>query len=118
MARVIVLGQVKEGNQKVQLRGVFTQKKKLWQAIETIAGPIQGKFILDDVSGKEYDATYANLCNRLRLIGRATLLGPDKQRECLIIESMLNEIRDWDTDENNNPKLNPVKGNEDDKEGE
>lgn len=117
MAKVTVLGQVRAaGVKRTQIRGVFTQKKKLWAALETIAGSLTGKFIVDDVTSKEYDATYSVLCNRIRTTGRATILNASKEKEYLIVETTTNEIRDWDTGDDGLPRLNPAMGVDDEKE--
>jgi hypothetical protein len=119
MAKVTILGQVRQsGGKRVQVRGVFTQKKKLWVALEKIAGSLIGKFFFDDVTSKEYDPTYSVLCNRLRITGRATILDEHKEKEFLVVETTTNEIRDWDTTEDGLPKCNPAKGADDEEKSE
>jgi len=109
MARALVLCQVK--TDKLQIRGTFSQKKKLWEALGGCGHQVGWK-VLDDVAGKEYDSTYANLCNRLRLVGRATILNAEGKRIFLVVDTKVNEIRDWDTGEDGKPVLNPVKDSE------
>lgn len=106
MARSLVLCQVK--TDKLQVRGTFSQKKKLWEVLGGCGHQVGWK-VLDDVAGKEYDSTYANLCNRLRLVGRATVLNAEGQRIFLVVDTKVNELRDWDTGEDGKPVLNPVK---------
>lgn len=119
MAKVTVILQPrKAGSSKGGVRGVFTQKKKLWAALESLAGSLTGKFIIDDVTEKEYDATYKGMCDRLRTVGRATVLSAEKTREFLVIETNMNEVRDWDTSDDGVPRINPAKGADDEKEGE
>jgi hypothetical protein len=100
------------------IRGVFTQKKKLWEAVGKLAGEMKGWHVLDDVAGKSYEATYANLCNRLRLIGRATVTNPEGMRVFLIVDAQMNSVRDWDVDEEGKPQPNPIKGEADEEKGE
>ena len=115
MAKVTVILQSRQtGVSKGQVRGVFTQKKKLWTALEELAGSMAGKFIIDDVTEKEYDASYKSLCDRLRTVGRATILDVNKIREFLVVETNMNEARDWDTGDDGIPRLNPAKGADDD----
>lgn len=110
MARALVLCQAKSHDSpKLQVRGVFTQKKKLWEALSGCGHQIGWK-VLDDVVGKEYDSTYTNLCNRLRLVGRATIINAEGERVFLVVDTQVNELRDWDTGEDGKPVLNPVKG--------
>ena len=117
MARALVLCQVKNPETpKLQVRGVFSQKKKLWETIEKLAGDMTGWKNYDDVSEKDYDSTYATLCNRLRLIGRVTIKNTEGQRIFLIVDTKINEVRNWDTDEDGVLTINPVQGDE--KEGE
>jgi hypothetical protein len=83
----------------------------LWEALGGCGHQVGWK-VLDDVAGKEYDSTYANLCNRLRLVGRATILNAEGKRIFLVVDTKVNEIRDWDTGEDGKPVLNPVKDSE------
>lgn len=108
MARVQVLGQRCPHGGKMLIRGVYTQKKKLWAAMEEAAGGVLGDLtIVDDVSGREAPASYGLLCDRLRVIGRATLVGPDGRREFQVVDAITNETRDWDVDEEG-PRCNPA----------
>jgi hypothetical protein len=117
MARALVLCQTRNPDTpKLQIRGVFTQKKKLWIAITSLAGDLTGWKIFDDVQAKEYDANYNSLCNRLRINGRTTIINPEGVRIFLVVDSQMNSLRDWDTDNENKPKLNPLGGTDDDEE--
>ena len=91
------------------IRGVFTQKKKLWAAMEEVFAPasLEDLTIVDDVSGRSVPASYGALCDRLRTIGRATFTAADGKREFQVIDAATNEVRDWDVDEEG-PKCNPV----------
>jgi len=90
------------------IRGVFSQKKKLWDEMEKMAGPeaLSGMTVLDDVSGKEVPASYGALCDRLRVVGRAALL-KDGEREFQIVDAEMNKLRGWDIGEEG-PRCNPV----------
>jgi hypothetical protein len=119
MARVLVLCQTKNPDvPKLQVRGTFSQKKKLWEVLGTCGGPQVGWKIVDDVSEKQYDLSYSTLCNRLRLTGRATILNAEGKKIFLVVNTEKNVLRDWDTGEDGKPVLNPVKGEEDAQEGE
>lgn len=117
MARVLVLLQTKDADvPKLQVRGTFSQKKKLWEVLGSCGGHQVGWKILDDVSEKQYDMSYGALCSRLRAIGRVTVLDGEGRRVFLIVETQKNALRDWDTGEEGKPVLNPVK--DDEPEGE
>ena len=45
-------------------------------------------------------------------MGRATILDAEGKRIFLVVDTKVNEIRDWDTGENGKPVLNPVKDSE------
>lgn len=94
---------------KLQIRGIFTQKKKLWEVLGQLDPELERLVILDDVSGKKRDADYNKLCNVITTVGRATLLGQDGQRRFLVVSVTPNELRDWDTGDDGSPKLNPAK---------
>jgi len=110
MAKVQVLGQRCPHGDRMLVRGVFTQKKKLWAAMgEALGGAalVADLAIVDDMSGRSSPATYGLLCDRLRVVGRATLVGPDGRREFQVVDALTNELRDWDVDEEG-PRCNPV----------
>ena len=113
MARILVVCQAKTpGEPRLQVRGVFSQKKKLWEVLG-----IQSDWkIVNDVTEKEYDATYAILCAQLRQVGRVSIVDANGRRIYFIVEGVKNELRGWDTDGAGNPVVNPVKGDE--KEGD
>jgi hypothetical protein len=100
MAKVQVLGQMCPHGGAMLIRGVFTQKKKLWAAMEEAAAPVDlGELlIVDDVSGRTAPASYGLLCDRLRVVGRAALVGPDGRREFQVVDAATNELRGWDVD--------------------
>ena len=109
MAKVIVLIQNKPDTNTNCVRGVFSQKKKVWTALEELTDNKVGDYTLkDDVSGVQVDATYNRLCNMLTKAGRTHLLLEDKP-VFLLVELVGNEIRDWDLDNEGKPKYNPVK---------
>jgi hypothetical protein len=109
MAKVQVLGQRCPHGGKMLVRGVFTQRKKLYAAMLELSGEDSWTEmeLLDDVSGKTMPMNYNALCKQLRVTGRATVLGPDGKREFQVIDAATNEIRDWDVDEEG-PRCNPV----------
>jgi hypothetical protein len=89
------------------IRGVFTQKIKLWNMIEELVESVDKLLIKDDFSDKTTPCTYNILCTRLRKIGRVTISdgeGPLFQ----IVDASTNQLRDWDVDEEGEPKCNPV----------
>ena len=110
MAKVQVLGQRCRHGGKMLVRGVFTQKKKLWEAMEESFSPhpLDSLVIVNDVSGSSVPASYGALCDRLRVLGRATFVAPDGRREFQVVDAVTNELRDWDVDEEG-PRCNPAK---------
>ena len=118
MAKVTVLAQCRsEQAGKLQLRGVFTQKKKLWEVLEPLATYPVNRKVVDDVTGKAYEFLYRCVCDRLRTVGRATILDKDGKRDLLIVETELNKLRDWDTGDDGIVKPNPAGGEDDEKTG-
>ncbi len=109
MAKVQVLGQRCPHGDKMLIRGVFTQRKKLWEAMEKAlkSSSLEDLKIVDDMSDKEYAATYDALCKQLRLVGRASLVDQDGRREFQVVDAVTNEIRGWDVDQEG-PRCNPV----------
>jgi hypothetical protein len=111
MAKVTILNQ-RHPSGKILNRGVFTQKKKLWETMTGLA-ELTSLVLLDDVSGKEIQASYNGLCEKLRRAGRAVLVEPGNPtgvKAFLVTETVTNELRDWDLDEQGNPRYNPAKG--------
>jgi hypothetical protein len=88
------------------IRGVFTQKKKLWEAIEDIG--INSLMIRDDFSKKLSPCSYNGLCKVLREVGRVTLADEDGKIVFMIVDAETNQLRDWDIDEDGEPRCNPV----------
>ena len=119
MARVCVLGQRHPQLDKVMVRGVFTQRKKLWAALETIMAPLKltDMTLYDDVAKTDVAASYSALCMRLTKAGRVTIADAEGRKTFLVCESMMNEVREWDADEAGVLKYNPVlRGGEDETE--
>ena len=72
MARVIILCESPPGQGKCLVRGAYTQRKKVWAAVEQTVGGLQSTHTLaDDITGKEFPAKYPKLCDLLRRNGRA-----------------------------------------------
>ncbi len=116
MGKALSLFQTHKATGKLQLRTTFSNKKVLWEAMTSLVadGPdLTGWVVLDDVTEKKYAALYRTMCDRLRLVGRATLLRPDGQREFLVIVRKMNTLSDWDTDDAGKPRLNPVEDSAD-----
>jgi len=109
MARVQVLGQRCPHGGKMLIRGVFTQRKKLWEAMAQVFKPesLTSLSIFDDTTNKTVPATYDWLCKLLRENGRAALVDESERREFQIVDAETNILRDWDVDEEG-PRCNPV----------
>lgn len=106
MPKVIILGQAHKGSGKMLIRGVFSTKKNLWSELEKLSN-ISSLIITDDVEGKSKPADYNFLCDRLRVVGRASLM-KDGNREFQIVEANMNELRGWDLNEEGKPVCNPM----------
>lgn len=104
-------------SERLQIRGIFTQKKKLWETLAELEPGLETLVLLDDVSGKKRDANYTKLCAVVATVGRATLLGQDGRRKFLIVSVVPNQLRNWDTDDDGKPQLNPVKKDEETSDG-
>ena len=108
MAKVLILGQRRsDESNRVQIRGVFSQKKKLWGELESLAD-LSTAMLLDDVTRKESKAKYHLLCGLMTTAGRATILDSNGDRQFIVWETEMNQLRDWDTDDEG-PVYNPVK---------
>jgi hypothetical protein len=109
MAKVQVLGQRCPHGDKMLIRGVFTQRKKLWEAMEKALKTckLEDLTIAEDISDKTYPASYKNLCNQLRLVGRASLVDADGSRVFQVVDAETNVIRGWDVDAEG-PRCNPL----------
>lgn len=109
MAKVQILGQRCPHVGKMLIRGVFTQKVKLWNVIENI---IQSDSITlmmkDDFTGALTLCTYNRVCKTLREVGRVTLTDEDGKPIFQIVDTETNQLRDWDVDEDGAPRCNPV----------
>jgi hypothetical protein len=106
MAKVQVLGQRCLHKPKMLIRGVFTQKKKLWEAMEELYK--QPLMIRDDFTKKLVPCNYNGLCKILREVGRVTLVAEDGDTIFQIVDAETNKLRDWDIDEDGEPRCNPV----------
>lgn len=119
MAKVIVLfqrGSVKP--RKMMPRGVFTQKKKVWEAF--VEGFVKGKpfQFYDDVLEKRSDANYGRMCALLAKVGRAWLVNTETgEPEALLVEMQVNALRNRDVDDAGKPRNNPVPKDGDEPEG-
>lgn len=107
MAKVQVLGQRCPHGKKMLIRGVFTQKIKLWTGIEELVESVDDLLIKDDFSDKTMPCTYGKLCNQLTKIGRVTIIDSDGPL-FQVVDAEQNQLRDWDVDEGGEPKCNPV----------
>ena len=107
MARVQILGQKCPFNDKMLIRGVFTQKTKLWAALESLRDDLDKFILTDDMGEKPAPLTYARLCTKLTKAGRASL-AMDGVREFQISDALTNELRDWDVTEEG-LRCNPIK---------
>ena len=113
MALKLILAQVREvpadGRKTVQIRGVFSQKKKLWDIAILPQFPVQEGFAFyDDVTQKTKDMAYGNLCNMLTATGRLVILDRDGNRVAQMWSAVENDLRKWDTDENGVPIVNAI----------
>jgi len=109
MARVCVLGQSHPTLKKLMIRGTFTQRKKLWAAMESLAtGKIAEMNIHDDMANTDVAASYEALCRKLSKAGRVTLMDTSGTRVFLVCETVMNEVRDWDATDTGELKLNPA----------
>lgn len=110
MAKVTILGQTHDKVGKLFVRGVFTQKKKLWEAMAGATSiPLTDFTLIDDMNQTELAASYEGLCRKLAKSGRATLAKSDKSRMFLVVECTLNELREFDIDDAGELKFNPAK---------
>jgi len=111
MAKKIILG-MKNDNLpvgKVVTMGIFTQKKKLWEALQEIDPKIESKLIYDDVSGRSAEVNYNRICGLITKAGRVHILDPETRRPLFfMIECEENIIRDPDFDDKGNPVYNPA----------
>lgn len=110
MAKVQVLGQRCPHGDKMLIRGVFTQRKKLWEAMAKAIGgkALDGLLLFDDMTGKTSPSNYNALCKLLRETGRAALVEEEsKLRVFQVVDAATNEIRAWDMNEEG-PVCNPI----------
>ena len=80
------------------IRGTFTQKKKVWEVLESLAD-LKVLELYNDVTEKRTNLTYGGLCEMLRVNGRAAIVAADGNREFQIIDGETNVLRDWDVGE-------------------
>lgn len=111
MAKKIILG-MKDDNLpvgKVITKGVFTQKKKLWEVLQEIDPDIEKKFIYDDVSGRSAEVNYTRICALMTKAGRVHILDAESRKPVFyMVECEENVIRDSDFDGDGNPIYNPA----------
>jgi hypothetical protein len=108
MARITSLYQRHPKVGQMFYRGPYTQKKKVWEAMESLVGPLDSMILFDDVAGTESRLSYSRLCDSLRLRGRAVVARPDGEKEFMLLDSELNSLRNWDVDDDGSPIPNPV----------
>jgi hypothetical protein len=117
MARMLILAQARTlasaETGKVQVRGVFSQKKKLLTFLQSQELELDKMLLFDDVAGKDREFKYTTLCNIVSANGRAVIKDAAGRKQYLIVEAAVNAPRGWDTDENGNPVANPTKGDDD-----
>jgi len=111
MAKKIILGRMNDNLPvgKMITVGIFTQKKKLWEALEQLDSSIRSHLILDDVSGRSAEASYDRICGLLSKAGRVHILDAESKLPLFfMIECEENSIRDSDFDEDGKPVYNPA----------
>lgn len=110
MAQKFIAAQVRtspDQRKTTQIRGVFSQKKKLWEGF--FKGQYEtGHFLYEDTIDKTRDMTYNNLCNVLTNNGRVVIIDSEGERQAIIVAASENELRGWDNDESGTPVANPV----------
>jgi len=112
MAKVITLAQRSPADPlRVMHRGVFTQKKKAWEALGREVGEDRLKQfeIYDDVAEKRIGATQSRFTSLLTKAGRVTILDEAGEPFFLLTEGETNVLRDWDVDDEGEPVYNPAK---------
>ena len=110
---------------RMQIEGVWTQRKKVWNAIERMEGvpvtpgcAVIGKLALvDDVKLRKTELHYQKLCALLRANGRAGLRSTETGVSYLLVECEPNSPRGRDLDRNGEPQPCPI-GNPDVEEPE
>ena len=107
MARVVVLGERHPKLNLMVVRGVFTQRKKLWDQLVNDHSDIEEMKIVSDMGEKDLDTTSVNFSLRIAKDGR-TAICKDGVRMFQVIETNLNEIRGWDFDAEGNLVCNPI----------
>lgn len=107
MARVVVLGERHPKLNMMVVRGVFTQRKKLWDQLSDDHKDLDSMKLVSGMGEKDLDATRENMNSRVAKDGRAAIC-KDGVRMFQIIETNLNEIRGWDFDEEGNLVCNPI----------
>lgn len=123
MARIVVLAKAYRETGRALIVGAFTQRKKVWGAIELLEGiqptpacaELPGLRVYDDVLETDLPALYRHLCAILRQNGRAVFgrrVGDQFLRDYLLVEGELNLPRQLDLDEQGNPRPCPLKGGE------
>lgn len=94
---------------KMEVVGVFTQKKILWETINDLDPNIESHTLYNDVADKSVDTTYSWLCKLLTKSGRAHIIEKDTRKPLFfMVECEENTVRDSDFDEDGSPVYNPV----------
>ena len=123
MPRIVVLAQAVNGTGKALVIGAFTQRKKVWHALELLehteptptCEKLADLVVQDDVLQTTLPALYRHLCAILRQNGRVVLgrlVGGEFVRAYLLVEGELNQLRAADLDADGKPQPCPLKGGE------
>jgi hypothetical protein len=116
MAKKFILAQAREveGQRRtIHIRGVFSQKKKLEEALKALGLDV-GTTLYDDVNDRSRDMKYSHLCNILTSNGRVVLVNGEGSRVAIIVAASENDIRPWDVDELGKAIANPLAASKDD----
>lgn len=110
MPKIEVLGQ-RNNQGKMYIRGAFSQKKKVWEAMQQIKD-FSDMELVNDVNNKNFPVKYNTMCDILKNNGRVSLINSQGQREFQIIEGEMNHLRNWDVDDEGNILSNPSKNSD------
>jgi len=110
MSKVIIVARRHPELGLMLIRGEFTQKKKVWEAIEAEIGKERlAQFrLFNDLDQSSIEANYSRLCKRISDNGRTILLDESGKPEFLLVEAVQNEWRGWDLNEAGEPVPNPA----------
>ena len=94
---------------KMAVVGVFTQKKILWETLQSLDPDIETRLIYNDVVDKSVDANYSWVCKLLTKAGRTHILDKETMKPLFfMVECEENQVRDSDFDEEGKPAYNPA----------